>query len=165
MALTDYLSFAEVREAIGIEDDELSDDTLSLPMYRTELSIALASVGTGGTLDADYRTAAQLDEGSRTADQQMLFDFTRLFAVYTVALAVLPSVPLRAMKGESDEKSDYTRFGGNVHDQVYQRLTTSLERSLQALSALYARIQNSGATRPVLTVMGTVSPSYDPISG
>ncbi len=164
MALTDYLSFDEVRQSIGVDEDELSDDSLSLPMYATELTIALGAVG-DGALQALYTTVAQLDPASRTAQQQQLYDLTRLYAVYSTALACLPGIPLQAMKGEADEKADYTRFGGNVHDQVMARLTTSAERSLLALTALYIKIASLDATPVVRTLFLATGNNYDPITG
>lgn len=163
--LTDYLTTQEVREAIGIEDDELSDTSLALPMYETELGIALSLVGTTGTLQQDYATIAAKDPTVRTATESALYSQTRLYAVYTTGLAVLPSLPLRAMKGESDEKADYTRFGGNVHDQVAERLSAAAARVLVALGKTYDSFNQVDATSTVRTYFTSASPSYDPITG
>lgn len=165
MALTDYLTFAEVRQAIGVEDDELTDDSLSLPMYETELAIALGSVGSTGTLQTDYLTWAAMAVTDRTAPQQNLYMLTRLYAVYSTCIACMPWVALGTIKGESDEKADYTRFGGNVQEAMQVAVTASSERALIALSTAYANYLQLTTPRVSLSYSVAASPSYDPITG
>lgn len=162
--LTDYLSFPEVRQAIGVEDDELTDDALSLPMYETELGIALAQVGDGGLQDL-YLTVLAKDDTVRSAIEKKLYNQTRLYAVYSMALVALTATPLQAMKGEGDEKANYSRFGGDVHQQVLDRVTAAAERTLVALSGTYATATSVVVTRVSRVYMAAASPSYDPITG
>jgi hypothetical protein len=162
MLLTDYLSLDEVRQAIGVDQDELSDDSLLMPMYMTELTLALATVSDGG-LQAVFNTIAA--KSTMTAQEKQLFDLTRLYAVYSTAIACLPGLPLAIMKDETDGQADFGRFGGNVHDQVMQRLTSAVERVSIPLTTVYMAIASITTARPVLNLLGISGPTYDPITG
>ena len=41
MLLSDFCSYAEVRAALGVEEDELEDATLALPVYSNNLELEL----------------------------------------------------------------------------------------------------------------------------
>lgn len=163
MPLTDYTSFQEVRAALGVEDDELSDDTLSLPMYETKLGISLDQIDS--TLQAAFLVIAAKVATTRTTPETLVFDRTRLFATYAVAIACIPSIGLRAMKGESDEKADYSRFSGTNLQDLANGLAADFEGISLGLQKAYAAFNASTVTKVVRVFIAGSSPSSDPVTG
>ena len=163
MALTDYTSFDEVRSALGVDSDELQDTTLSLPRFETELGIALELVSV--TLQSDFILISAIDVGTRTALEKSVYDRTRLFSAFSVASSCLSGLPLFTMKGESDNKADYTRFSGNLHEQVSENVMGALDSYRAALLRAYQTYKDGGQTVVSRPYFIAVSPTYDPVIG
>lgn len=163
MALTDYTSALEVRAALGVDETELTDASLALPMYETELGISLSLVS--ANLQADYLVINAKTAKTRSTAEELVLQRTRLFSTYTIATVALTSLPLGTFKGESDEKADYTRFSGNVQDQVAARIATRLERATTALASAYGALIQVTAIVTDRIFAAPSSPSYDPVTG
>ena len=115
MLITTYVSYAEVRAAIGIATQELSDTQLGLDMYGEFLYQELSSIS--GTLAPDvierdlagqYTYLKALE--APTENQELLKSYIRLFALYVVAMNVADTLSLIAPKTISDGKSLATSF-------------------------------------------------------
>jgi hypothetical protein len=163
VALEDYTSQDEVRAALGVDSDELSDATLDLDMYYQYLLVELRSIS--ATLLTDFATVVGIAEGSRSAAQAALFAAVKLFAPYAVAVFVLPSLPLLAQKALTDGKASVTRFSGEPYKDTSERVQAMYEKlrtDLITASGTYLGSSSVSSLRPFLSAVGL---AVDPVTG
>lgn len=116
MAITAYISYAEIRAVLGVSSTELSDTVLAQTQWETLLILALEDVNVG--IPALFTTVAAITTNpSKTADQQRFYDLTKLFAGYAVARALLVSLPLFSVMQLTDGKAEFQRQAG-IFDEV-----------------------------------------------
>lgn len=164
MDLTDYTTFDEVRSALGVDSSDLPDETLQLRRYLTEVEIGLEEVGS--TVITQYKVISDKETSARTDAESLVYDRTRLCATYLAAAACLSGLPLFVNKSETDEKSSYTRFTGNVIEQVSENIRASLERYRAALQNAVSSLENgSSVVRQRRTFIYAVPSNYDPVTG
>jgi hypothetical protein len=163
VALEDYTSQDEVRAALGVDSDELSDATLDLDMYYQYLLVELRSIS--ATLLTDFATVVGIAEGSRSEVQAALFAAVKLFAPYAVAVFALPSLPLLAQKALTDGKASVTRFSGEPYKDTSERVQAMYEKlrtDLIAASGTYLGSSSVSSLRPFLSAVGL---AVDPVTG
>lgn len=161
-AITDYVSYSEVRATLGLSSTELPDTILSLQLYADQIELALADVDTG--LVDLYETTKIV--ATPTADQLKFLRVTRLYVAYKLAQILCTSLPLFSVKSLKDGKAEFTR-----NDAVYQDTLDSVNMMLEDLKMrlhyAYALVQ-SGYTAPVrgsFRVTVAATPSSDPVTG
>lgn len=166
MPLTTYAEYAEVRAALGVNDIELKDAVLTLPIYEMGVVRELNKVST--SLATAFSSIAAKSAETRTTAERKLYDAVRLFSVYAVAKQVGVSLTSFAPKDVSDGKASVSRFAGEP-----------LENTLARVEAMYLDLRNSlvdeyqtflGASSAVLstvptTVLVASGRSYDPVTG
>jgi len=167
MSLTAYCEFGEVRSALGVNDIELPDSVLALPVYEMGLVRELNKLST--SLNAAFSTVRLTAPASRAAPAQALFDATRLFSVYASAKMVGVSLANFAPKDVGDGKANVSRFSGTPWESVMggvEEMYAALRSDLRDAYNAYA-----GSTSSVLaaTVPGTFFVAskrlYDPVKG
>lgn len=166
MSLTTYCDFDEARSALGVNDTELKDTVLALPVYEMGLVRELNKLST--SLNAAFLVIDLIAPAARSTSEATLHDAVRLFSVYAAAKQVGVSLANFAPKDVGDGKATVSRFAGEPFtkvldgvDEYYQ----SLREDLRAAYAAYASI-----TAPVASTTPTVffvasKRSYDPITG
>jgi hypothetical protein len=166
MVITDYTSYDEIRSACGLSADDLPDATLSLEMYANTLAIrlgevSLPSVPPGpGDLAARFIEIKTLDESVRTELEQKLYDFTRLYATYAVAVEVATSLSMRAPKSVSDSKSTLVRFSPeSTYELVVEKLTGLLSSTKKLIENI------AGSSTDVSDYFAVLSPDKDVVTG
>lgn len=139
MSLTTYCDFAEVRSALGVNDLELADTVLGLPVYEMGLVRELNKVST--SLNAAFSSLAAKDPDDRSGAEALLYDAVRLFSVFAVAKQSGVSLGNFAPKDISDGKASVSRFAGGPYtdvlnrvDQIYSALKTDLRSAYEAFS-------------------------------
>lgn len=162
MSLIDYTSFDDVRAALGVSIDELSDTTLSLNLYAFNLVAELRGIDSG--LIAYY---APFIAAAPTTDPDLTFyQSVKLFAAYAVAKQACGSLPMFSPKEQTDGKSSLVRFSADPYKVTIARIGEQYDAAKISVADAFNATQNLGAPlvsdRPWLDV---VSPDYDPISG
>lgn len=165
MALDQYLQLDEVRAALGMNDEELTDGTLSLPIYEIGLVRELAGIAAG--LPAAYLTLAALTPGTLTSSQQTLVDAVHLFSVYAVARQVGPSLGLLAAKSISDGEATVVRFADSPYRDMLGRIESQYAGMRAGLLAAYALFTTSVLPAAVKPFIGfiAVGRGIDPVTG
>ena len=165
MALADYTTFDDIRAALGVTTDEITDTTLSLELYESNLVVDLGRAG--AQVMSTYATVKQTDVPARTDVQKAFFMAVRLFATYSVAKALLPALPLAAPKEVSDGQTTLTRFSGDPYKETCRMVQSQYDSNRTFLLDALAAVQSSGGTvNTVLPVFFTVSGlSSDPVTG
>lgn len=167
MSLTTYCDFDEVRSALGVNDIELKDTVLALPVYEMGLVRELNKLST--SLNAAFSTVAAMDSGDRTVDEVAFYSAVRLFSVYAVAKQVGVSLPLLAPKDVGDGKATVSRFAGTPFETVmanvedyFSALKTDLRLAYETLTSVPAE---SGASAVPAVVFLASKRTYDPVTG
>lgn len=166
MALTKYCENDEVRAALGVNDIELSDTVLNLPVYEIGLVRELNKVST--SLPAAFSSATNVAEETRTDAEQALVDATRLFSVYAAARQVGVSLGAMAPKDVGDGKAVISRFSDSPYKDVMQRVESmymATKASLVESLNLYQGSGTSSLSTTPFTVFRASSRSFDPVTG
>ena len=157
--ITEFTSYADIRAALGVSEDDLEDETLALDLYEDMLEVEFEEVG--DTFFTAYQAAQAAD--TPTDAQVRLVKAARLFSTYAVAKQLTATLPLFAAKEVTDSKASVQRFDSPYRDVVksvldqYGRLRNRLGTALAAASA-------TAQTTVSKTYFAVVSPSSDPIT-
>lgn len=164
MSLTAYCDFDEIRSALGVNDLELKDTVLALPVYEMGLVRELNKIST--SLNAAFSTVRQVAPGSRTTAQADLFFAVRLFSVYASAKQVGVSLANFAPKDVGDGKATVSRYSGAPFEAVLSGiddLYTALRVELKAAHAVYLGASATIAGQSVAFIASIRG--YDPVTG
>lgn len=159
---SDYTTADSVRAVLGISVKEASDAMVEDTVYLTGLLEALYALST--TLAADYKTAR--DASTRSAKQVRFVLLVQTFCSYTVALQLIPNLPLSAPQQITDGKTAMNR-AANPYEHLKPQLATSLAYFKVNMIEAYAAV-NSAITVPVATRRTMVVGSglaTDPVTG
>jgi hypothetical protein len=166
MDITDYTSYAEVRSTCGLSVDELPDSEIALEMYANALELSLNDVSVPteapgpGPLSSRYLVIAAIVEASRTAKEQQLYNLTRLFSTYAVALEIVTALAMKAPKSISDSKASLVRFSP---ESVYK---DAIERITQKLDDVKNKIENINSNSITsFDFLKAIKPATDRVTG
>lgn len=163
MTLLDFCAYADIRAVLGVEDDELTNDTLALELYLSSLKLEFNETSAGAL--AQYTTVAALAETARTADQQAFYEGCRLFAMYATANRLASSLPLFAPKDITDGKSATGRFADSPYREAIQETKSQYERLRLKLPGLLAALSATTAQPVARVYFSGSAPSSDPVLG
>lgn len=166
MALTPYCQAEEVRSALGVNDLELSNSVLDLPVYLMGLTRELNKLSV--SLPAAFSTVDNKSAITRTANEVALWEATRLFCVYAAARQVGVSLASMAVKEVGDGKSNTSRFS----DAPYRDTLASVEQwcamTRETLRKAYADYLVTDVGLTAVTPPGIFrggKRTYDPVTG
>lgn len=167
MSLTTYCEFDEVRSALGVNDLELKDSVLSLPVYEMGLLREFNKIST--SLSAAFSSVVSKDLGSRTDSEKALYDSVRLFSVYAVAKQVGVSLPSFAPKDIGDGKATVSRFSGDPLEKVLERVDQFAQALREGVRQALSDFEGAGtvessALTPAAFCVGSPR-AYDPVTG
>ena len=163
MALLPFCNNEEVRAILGVNDLELKDETLDLPIYSLGLEHSLRKLAP--VLSSTFLAIHELPTDTRTQKQNDLYTATRLYSAYSVARQAGIALSMYGPKTISDEKASFSRFPGEPYKEVLEMIEEELAKygklALEALAEL-KEIQLSSYT-PISMV--AVRRVYDPVTG
>ncbi len=160
MDLLDYTTNDDIRAVLGVSDNELSDETLSLEVYSSNLSMELEDIGT--TLATQYEVVRAKLEASRTSNETRFFTATRMFAVYATANQLGSSLPMFSPKDISDSKTAVGRFSDSPYKETLKRVSEGYESNRARLMRSYVAM-GSSVTMTSRVFMSVSQPSTDPV--
>jgi hypothetical protein len=164
MLITDFTTYDEVRSVLGINSDELEDNTIALPLYQRMLEVEINAINSG--IITQYVTIAAITPASsRTTIQQALYDAVQLFAVYSTARQLGTSLPMFGPKEISDSKTLVARFTNDPYKVTLDKVETLYGRVRDNLQEAYANLSSSTLTSASRTYFSVASPSTDPVTG
>lgn len=163
MNLLDYTTYQDVRAALGVNDVELTDETLGLALYSSNLAVELDDIGP--TLADRYDEVRLLAEETRTKVQQRLFDVTRVFAAYAVAKQCAGSLPMFGPKSISDSKTEVSRFTNDPYKATIKAINEAWSAYRSRTTSALADLSASSAGRTKLSVLRVSKSSVDPVTG
>lgn len=164
MSMIDYISFDDVRAALGVSSDEITDTTLSLDLYAFNLVSELEGISL--TLMTDYATQKETTPDTWSAIQTRFHQAVRMFSAYAVAKQATVSLPMFAPKEQTDGKASLVRFAQDPYKATIAQVSQQYDVTKARLEAAYGAINSAGtpvaSTRPYFVVS---TPTYDPVLG
>lgn len=162
IALTDFMSYEEVRAIIGVDSTELTDAKLGLPLYATTLQRALRSMTdvSGMSLLAHYDIVDAIDEGNRTESQEDLYYTVRQYAAYVVADAVCSGLSMFALKSDTDGKASQTRFSSEA---TFKDVVKAIKDTIISLTGSLNSMLGESAPYVLPTIIA-VAPDIDRVT-
>lgn len=163
MALNDYMTYNDVRAALGVSVEELEDATIGLELYESAVDEDVLSVHSG--LPGIYVGIMETVEADRTPQEQRLYKLTRLFATYSAARVVGQSLPMFGPKSISDGKATMSRFADSPYKDLLDRLDEQYASTRDRLLNVLDEFLSASTPEIFLPVFSAVSSDYDPITG
>lgn len=166
MSLTTYCDFAEVRSALGVNDIELKDSVLALPVYEMGLVRELNKLST--SLNAAFSVIYLKELPARTSAESTIHDAVRLFSVYAVAKQVGVSLANFAPKDVGDGKASISRFSNDPFSKVLDNIEAyyqALRGELRAAYDEFASLTTQATSTTPATFLVAVKRTYDPVTG
>lgn len=163
MTIADYTSFDDVRAALGVSKDEISDATLSLDLYTFNLVSELEAIDL--SLIAAYE-ALPVSLDTRSAAEVRFAQSVSLFSTYAVAKQGTIALPMFSPKEQTDGKAGLVRFAQDPYKATKQSVIDQYNVFRQKLEAAYFALQpavQQGST--ARTYISVVSPLSDPVLG
>lgn len=157
--ISDYTTPGEIRAILGVDVTDIDDATLALPIYEKYLLSDLEDIDV--TLPDTYTTTKALLTPS--ASELRFLRCAQVFATFSLGKQLTGSLPLFALKQETDGKAQATRFDNPYKDVAknvaaeYERAKTKLLQAMQALGS------STTVTTP-RTYFSTVGLATDPIT-
>lgn len=136
--LTAYTTPQEVRATLGVSSTELTDATLSLPIYVTHLEIELEEINPLVFTQMARISSIQVPDAPTALEAKFLAT-AKMFSAYAVAKHMLVSLPLFSVETLEDGKALFTRFNEAYADikegveGMYSKLKYRLGLLLQQL--------------------------------
>lgn len=158
--LTDYTDYGSIKAILGVSDEDITDDTLALPLYEDSLTQDLEDVAL--TLPATYAATKALS--APTDIETRFLKACSLFATFSVAKQLTSALPLFAAKDVTDGKAAVGRFD-NPYKDVIKSVNEQYDKQRTRLIAALGAIGTTGATATTQVYMSVVSPAYDPVTG
>ena len=165
--LSPFTTPADVRALLGVNDIEVADTTLGLPVFEMGLRHELRKVSADFDVIAIFTAADAKAPAARTPEEASFHEATQYFSSLAAAAQVGISLALAAPKRLTDDKSGIERFSGtpfaDVRSQLEERLISARGAVLSALSALAS--VSLPATTLGFRYMTAVKRGYDPVTG
>lgn len=163
MELVEYMSYDEVRAALGVNDIELPNAKLALGMYVHNLTAELEEVDVG--LPAKFVEVSGIDESVRTDKQRRFFETTRMFALYAVAKQLCTTLPMFGPKEVSDSKTSISRFSDSPYKETVKMIKEQYNLNKSRLDKAYGDVMTVEKTMPTQTFLLVSSPTTDRVTG
>jgi len=103
--LTQYTSYDDIRAALGVAPEEITDDVLGLTSYEQILTFDLYDITPA---IGSYYLA--LPGSGLTADQERFQDLMQVYAAYVIAQHLLTSLPMFGPQSIRDAKTEIQRI-------------------------------------------------------
>lgn len=160
--LTEYTTYAEVRSALGVSEEELSDEELGLDIYLLTLEDRLESLS--DDLLPTWQDLPE-DPDSHSAEEKKFAGLFKLYSTYAVAFHLLDSAELFGFLKVADGRASTERVPDS-YKNLRINVTGMLGR-LQAKLLAALGILVPGADVPVpatLSFVSAVGIAVDPVT-
>lgn len=160
--VSDFTTYAEVRAALGVSEEEIDDATIETGLYQVSLQEDLLALDP--TIFAHY-TVLDSDPDSQSALQQRFYGLTRLYATYCVAFHLLDSVNLFGYLKVTDGRAEVQRAKdafATLRANITAMRTRVGNLLLNALNGLDPSV--TLPTAVTLSLVGSAGIPFDPVT-
>lgn len=165
--LTPFTTFEDVRALLGVNDVELPDRTLDLPVYQIALRRQLQKVSDTVDVIALFLPINAKPQEARSPDEQAFHEAVYYFSSVAAASQAGVSLALVAPKRITDDKSGAERFSDSPYRDVLARLESELNAAKGAILAALSALTAEALPLAALGVRYFVGArrAYDPVTG
>ena len=157
--IAEYTTPDEVRAVLGVDVTDIEDSTLGLTVYENYLTMELEEVSL--TLPATFTSTAAIASPSDT--ELRFLNSAKLFATFALAKQLSGSLPLFALKQETDGKAQATRFD-NPYKDVISSVKKEYDRAKTKLMQAFTALGSSSASVTARVYFTKVGLGTDPIT-
>ena len=149
MSITKYTSYDEVRFPLGVTRKELKDEELALPIFETQLLLALDDVSP--EIATLYDTIQAIDPlvTPLTTAQTRFLSACSLYSTYVVADTAGASMPMYSLARITDGKAEQERFDKSL--EVLANIKAKLAYLRSKLAAAFTDAGGTGAIEATAT--------------
>lgn len=163
MTFLSYTSANDIRAALGVDDDELTDATISSQTYEDTVSLSLARAFPDADPEATYTVCS--GASTPTKNQKLYCSAFRRFVTLAFAEAFIPALPMMAPKATGDNKVTVERFANNPYEATIRGIRDGMATAVLDLGTMLQKINASSTdvvvARPYFSV---VSPNRDMVT-
>lgn len=161
--ITTYTTYAEIRSILGVSNEEVPDEELSLPIWSLLLDDKLTDLSE--SVATNFTTLKAIPEVDRTTPQKKFLATASLYASYVVAQELLTALPMFGFKQVTDGKAEQERFDrwDDLKSGVqkgFSAMRLKLRLALAAVDPSYSTPLPVSGTFIVTTGLAT-----DPVTG
>jgi len=158
--LTDYTSYDDIRAALGVAPEEITDEVLALNSYEQILTFDLYDLTPA---IGPYYLALS---GVLTADQERFKDLMQVYAAYVIAKHLLTSLPMFGPQSIKDAKTEIQRIS-DPYKATREGVLAFYELMRARLLAAYLVLVPSApiSSAAVFNVMAAIPLGADPVTG
>ena len=158
--ITDFTTYADVRAALGVSDEDIEDETLALGLYSDSLQVEMDDIGF--TLVETYVATKAVITPS--AVQARFMQAVRLFSTFAVAKQLTAALPLFAAKQVGDGKASVQRFDNPYKDTIKQ-VNEQYDRARRRLVQVFGELGTASSGEVKKIFLAVAAPSIDPVTG
>lgn len=160
MSLLNYTTYDDIRAALGVSDEELGDDVLSLQLYEDSLRFELDDVHPDlAALHTTLESTPVL-----TLAQERFMAACRGFSTYVVARALTSTLPMFGPKSIEDGKARMERFA-DPYKATIEAVNKSYATWKARLEAAYGTLMSTSRSTVFMSYAVSATPTYNPITG
>lgn len=160
MSLLNYTTYDDIRAALGVSDEELGDDVLSLQIYEDSLRFELDDVHPDlAALHTTLESTPVL-----TSAQERFMSACRGFATYAVARSLTSTLPMFGPKSIEDGKARMERFA-DPYKATIEAVNKSYAAWKARLEAAYGTLMSTSKPTVFMSYAVSATPTYNPITG
>lgn len=163
MSILDYTAYSDVRAILGVDDDELEDETLALEVYSNHLDEELYDVSR--ELITLYQQLDIKGDNDRTAQEERVYKLVRSFSAYAVARQVGNALPMLAPKSISDGKASMSRFSSDPYKKVLENIREQYDLTRGRLLSAVDELSSLNRVSVQRTLFTRTGSAYDPVTG
>lgn len=159
MPILDYTTPEDIRGALGVDNEELGDETVLLQVYEDTLYSELDQISYSfHDFYMGFKAVAVL-----TGAEERFMRYSRLFATYAVARALTHTLPMFGPKSIEDGKAKVERFS-DPYKKTIEAVSAEYERWRALAQEAFRQLGEEGRVS-VRRIYGRgVSPAYNPIT-
>lgn len=159
--LLDYTTYADIRAALGVSEEELDDVTLGLDLHLTLLEDGLDQLS--ATLRSDWEALSAPD--TQTADELKFAALFKLYCTYAVAFNLLDSAELFGFLKVADGRASTERVPG-AYKTLRAGVTAMYQRVKARMLAAYLVVNPAAVVAAPATTsfISSVGIAADPVT-
>lgn len=160
MRVTDFTSYDDIRAALGVSIEEVSDETLALPVYEQALLVEFDDI----ELDLASTLISNIDIENPSDAQRRFIRAGRLFATYAVAQQLTASLPMFAPKSIGDGKANMSRFADSPYRDTVRKINSLYDKYKVHLNDALKKLSSGSFTATPRTLFAVSGLDTDPVT-
>lgn len=158
--LTEYTTYDDIRAALGVAPEEITDEVLALTSYEQILTFDLYALTPA---IGPYYLALS---GTLSADQERFKDLMQVYATYVIAQHLLTSLPMFGPQNIKDAKTELQRVSDPYKGTRAGVISFYNLMRARLLAAYLVLVPGAPvAAAPIFNAIASIPLGADPVTG